>query len=108
MRNSQDDILLRERSRKERVDGKRKSGILLLTSSVIIWTLLSRKERCSKFGKDAIWRRAEIDVISLLSRVSFLTELESGLDKVVSWLADAMRTLSAGNLAATAAICAMN
>lgn len=66
--------------------------------------LFSRRERCSRFGRDAICRRADIDVISLLSRVNLVIELESGLDISVSWLADAVSVLSAGNRDATAAI----
>ena len=66
--------------------------------------LFARKERCSRFGRFTRWRRAEIDVISLFSRLSVVIEFGSGHEMTVSWLEDAVREVSAGNREATAAI----
>lgn len=79
----------------------------LLGSAVMVLMLLPRREICSRFGSFDSWRSADIEEISLCSRVSVVTLLESGRVIVVSWLADAVSEVSAGNRDDTAAIYVM-
>lgn len=66
--------------------------------------LLPRMERCSKFGSAARCRRADIEVISLCSRVNVVIVLGSAQVISVSWFADAVRDVKPGNRYAMAAI----
>ena len=97
-------ILLRERSREKTDLGKWKSGAASLESSSIVLMLFQRTERCPRFGSAARCLSADIDVMLLPSRFRLVIELPSGQDIVVSWLADALRSVSAGNFDATAEI----
>lgn len=77
----------------------------LLGSAVMVLMLLPRREMCSRFGSLDRWRSADIEEMSLYSRVSVVILLESGRVIVVSWLADAVSEMRAGNRDDTSAIC---
>jgi hypothetical protein len=66
--------------------------------------LLPRMERCSNFGSAARCRRADIEVISLCSRVNVVIVPGSGQVISVNWFADAVRDVKLGNRCAMAAI----
>lgn len=104
LRMVQEVILLRDRSRERRVGGNWKSRFV----SVVFWlTVLipfPRRERCSNFGSAARCRRADIEVISLCSRVNVVIVLGSGHVISESWFADAVRDVKSGNRYAMAVI----
>ena len=97
-------MLLRERSREERVWGNWKSGVVSFEPSRMVLTLFPRRDRWLRFGREVRSRTVEIDSISLLSKVRDVMELGSGHVAPVSWLPDAVRLVSDGNLDATSAI----
>ena len=70
-------ILLREMSRERRVWGNWK---VVAGSVVTVLMRFPRIERCSRFGRADRWRKAEIEVISLCSRVSVVIVLGSSHD----------------------------
>lgn len=70
-------ILLREMSRERRVLGNWK---VVAGSVVTVLMEFPRIERCSRFGRADRWRKAEIEVISLCSRVSVVMVLGSSHD----------------------------
>ena len=79
LRMDQEAMLLRERSRDLRVGGNWKFGIV----SVSWFTVLMgfpRTERCSRFGSADRCRKADIEVISLCSRVNVVIVLGSSHD----------------------------
>lgn len=101
----QEVMLLRDISRERRVCGNWKSRIVV---SVVFWftvlMLFPRMERCSNFGSAARCRRADIEVISLCSRVNVVIVLGSGQVISVSWFADVARDVKLGNRYAMTAI----
>lgn len=104
LKNIQEDILLRDRSREWRVVGKWKSGGPSLELFDIVLMLFPRRDRCSRFGRAARWRTADSVEMSLCSRLNLVIVKGSGYEIVVSKLADAVSDASDGNRDATAAI----
>lgn len=97
-------MLLRDRSRERRVGGNWKSGVVSVVFWFAVLMLFPRTERCSKLGSAARCRRADIEVISLCSRVNVVIVLGSGQVISESWFADAVRDVKSGNRHAMAAI----
>lgn len=73
---------------------------MILLSLFLSWMelmLFPRNERCCRFGSAVRWSTADIEQISLCSRVSAVMVLDNGLEISVSWLADAASVVRAGN-----------
>lgn len=104
LRMVQEVILLRDISRERTVCGNWKSRVVSVVFGFTVLMLLPRMERCSNFGSEARCRRADIEVISLCSRVNVVIVLGSAQVISVSWFADAVRDVKPGNRYAMAAI----
>lgn len=97
-------MLLRDISRERRFCGNWKSRVVSVVFGFTVLMLLPRMERCFNFGSAARCRRADIEVISLCSRVNVVIVLGSAQVISVSWFADAVRDVKLGNRYAMAAI----
>lgn len=104
LRMVQEVMLLRDISRERRVCGNWKSRVVSVVFWFTVLMLFPRMERCSNFGSAARCRRADIEVISLCSRVNVVIVLGSEQVISVSWFADVARDFKPGNRYAMAAI----
>jgi hypothetical protein len=104
LRMVQEVMLFLDISREWRVCGNWKSRVVSVVFWFTVLMLFPRTERCSSFGSAARCRRADIEVISLCSRVNVVMVLGSGQVISESWFADAVRDVRPGNRDAMAAI----
>lgn len=99
-----DEMLLRERSTEETDSGNVKSRVVFSGLSVMASMLFPRIERCSRAWISASGRRADNDLISLLSRVNFVMAPGRERDMVRSWLPDAVSDVNDGKRDVTSTI----